>query len=129
MSNHTQEVLFYDDIYEAVEHGIAASGKQKKEIASHIYPGRNIETAKSLLTRALAPENTDVNLSVHALLAIMAETRPDDVIYFMCDQFGFERPPKKDKETFERAMKKQVTMLMDALMHLQKDFKNYEALK
>lgn len=128
-TDNRQESLFYEDIYEATDHAIASTGKQKKEIAANIYPGRNIETAKSLLTRALSPENSDVHYTVEMMLAIMAETRPEDVLYFLCDHFGFDRPARKDKESFERTMKKQVRVLVDSLMRIQKDLKNYEAMK
>lgn len=120
MSDNGQQPLFYEDVYDAIEKAIASAGKTKKEIASVIYPGRRIETAMSLLTRALSPENTDVNLNAEMLLTIMRECRPNDVINFLCDEFGFERPSKKDKTSFEKEVKSQVKNIQDqvsALMH------------
>lgn len=108
MSDNGQQPLFYEDIYDAIEKAIASSGKTKKEIASILYPGRKIETATSLLSRALTPENTDVNLNIEMILTILKETRPDDFIAYLCDEFGFERPIRKDKERFEKVIKKQV---------------------
>ena len=91
----------YDSPYEAIEKSIASSGKTKKEIASILYPGSDLNTAKSLFSRALNPENRDVNLSIENILAIMKETRPEDFLYFLCDQFGFERPARRTKESFK----------------------------
>jgi hypothetical protein len=100
----TQQSLFYDSPYDAIEKAIIVSGKSKKEIACILYPGRQIETAKSLLSRALCPDNTDVRLSIESLLSLMQETRPHDIIYFLCDEFGFERPEKKQDSTPEKEL-------------------------
>jgi hypothetical protein len=91
----------YDSPYEAIEKSIASSGKTKKELASILYPGSDLNTAKSLFSRALNPENRDVNLSVENILSIMQETRPEDFLFFLCDLFGFERPARRTKESFK----------------------------
>lgn len=118
MPDNGQQPLFYEDAYDAIEKAIAASGKTKKELAAVLYPGRQIETAKSLLTRALTPENTDVHLSIEMLLTILRETRSDDFIYFLCDEFGFERPQRKDKESFKRDVKQDLKALIDQVKNL-----------
>lgn len=92
------ESLFYDGPYDAFEKSIAYSGKTKKSIAAVIYPGRQPDTAKSLLSRAMSSENTDVHLNVENVLTLMKETRPDDFLYFLCDTFGFERPKRKTSD-------------------------------
>ena len=115
MPDNGQSNLFYEDFYDAIDKAIASSGRTKKELACILYPGRQIETAKSLLTRALSPENTDVHLSIEALLTIMKETRPEDVIHFLCDEFGFERPMKRGRESFERELKGRVKHISDDL--------------
>jgi hypothetical protein len=96
--------LFYDGPYDALEKAIAQSGKPKKAIACAIYPGRQPDTAKSLLSRALTPDNTDVRISVENLIVILKETRPEDFIYYLCDEFGFERPVKKTKKDIHLAI-------------------------
>ena len=100
--NYKDDFLFYENIEDALEKSIIASGKTKKEIASVIYPDCQIETAKSRLSRALSPEHTDVNISIGHMKAIMKETRPEDVIYCLCDEFGFERPNKKTSDTIKK---------------------------
>lgn len=103
------DYLFYDNVYDALQKSIAASGKTLKEIACAVYPGRDLGTAKSLFSRALSPENTDVNLSTEKLIATMKETRPDDVIFYLCDEFGFERPLRKTKKDLRRDLEAQIS--------------------
>ena len=104
-----QDFLFYDGPYDALEKAIAVSGKPKKAIAEAAWPGRQPETAKSLLSRALSPENTDVNLNVDVLLVIMRETRPDDFINYLCDEFGFERPSRKTSDKIRQDIEAEVS--------------------
>jgi hypothetical protein len=113
-----QDFLFYDGPLDAVEKSIAVSGKPKKAIAEAVWPGRQPETAKSLLSRALSPENTDVNLNVENLLTIMRETRPDDFIYFLCDDFGFERPAKKTSDKIKSDIVEEVKQIRGHLAAL-----------
>lgn len=100
--------LFYETIYDALQKAIATSGRSQKEIAALLWPGRDISTAKSLLSRALSPENTDVNLSPEKLITIMKEARPEDFIFFLCDEFGFERPARRIKKDVRREIEGQV---------------------
>jgi hypothetical protein len=102
--------LSYEGPYDAIEKSIAKSGKPKKAIACTIYPGRQPETAKSLFSRAMSPQNTDVRMSIENLLTIMRETTPEDFIYYLCDEFGFERPNRK--------------LLKDAAREILKEFEN-----
>ncbi|MEN6375567.1 MAG: hypothetical protein ABFD75_12435 [Smithella sp.] len=122
------EYLFYDGPYDALEKSIAYSGKTKKSIASSLYPGRQSETAKSLLSRAMSPENTDVRLSIENMLVLMKETRPDDLLYFLCDYFGFERPKRKTTDRIKqdiaaevREMNHKLAALLRQLPELEDD--------
>lgn len=126
MSENGQQPLFYEDALDAVEKAIASTGKTKKELASIIYPGRQIETAKSLFSRALSSENTDVNLSVEMLLTIMKETRPDDFIFYLCDEFGFDRPIRKDKESFKREVRTDLKELVNRVKILSRQVEALE---
>lgn len=94
--------------YYILDRSIAISGKTKKEIAAAIYPGRKPETAKSLLSRAMSSENMDVHLSIENILIIIKETRPDDFLYFLCDEFGFERPSKKTPDKIKQYIAKEL---------------------
>jgi hypothetical protein len=90
--------IAYDDIYEAIDLQIMLSGKPKKELASILYPGRQIETAKSLFSRALSPENTDVHLSVEKLMALLDQIGAENIINYLCDRYFFQRPQKRSPE-------------------------------
>jgi hypothetical protein len=107
-TNHQENYLFYDGPYDALEKAIAFSGKPRKVIAEAVYPGRQTDTAKSLLSRAMSPDNTDVNLNIENLKIIMKETRADDFIYWMCDEFGFERPTKKTSDRIKQDIANEV---------------------
>lgn len=116
-----QQPLFYEDIHEAIDCCIADSGKTKKSLAMSIYPGRTPETAKSLFSRALSPENEDVRLSMEALLKLLDETNPAHVINYLCDRYRFNRPERKERRSFEREAKQmfeQVTEGMKMLSHI-----------
>lgn len=116
-----QDYLFYDGALDAIDKSIAVSGKPRKAIAEAVWPGRQPETAKSLLSRALSPENTDVNLNIENLLTIMRETRADDFIYFLCDEFGFDRPAHRSPEKLKNHIADQVKSIdqqLKALMRL-----------
>lgn len=85
----------YEDAYDALNQAIAETGRSRKEVSSRVYPGRKIETALSLFSRAMSPENTDVHLSQEMVETVMECARPDDYIFYLCDKFGFERPARK----------------------------------
>lgn len=97
--------LFYEDIYDALQkmvHG-NAHGLSMKEIASLLWPAKKPETARSTLSRAITEEYADVNLDPQELEKTMEITgRPEDIIYYLCDKFGFERPPKKTRDSLKR---------------------------
>lgn len=106
---------FYESPYDALQKSIAISGKTLKMIASAVYPGRVIETAKSLLSRALSPENNDVHINLENLQVIVDETRPDDFLYWYCDKYGFERPEKKTSEKLKKELAADVKDIHDQL--------------
>lgn len=103
-----KEYLFYEGPYDALEKSIVITGKTKKAIAGTLYPGCQPETAKSRLSRALSTEHPDVNISVENLLTIMKETRPEDFIYYLCDEFGFHRPDRKTTDKIRQDIASEV---------------------
>ncbi|MGA2332287.1 MAG: hypothetical protein ABSG75_11060 [Syntrophales bacterium] len=126
MDRNNDTYLFYDGPYDAIDKAIANSGKTKKAVASVIYPGRQPETAKSLLSRALSPDNTDVRLSVENLEAILNETRPDDYIFYLCDKYGFERPNRKLKKDFRKELETEIRDIGNRLKVLVKKLPELE---
>lgn len=94
----------YETAEEALRRSIAFSGRPQKDIASILWPRDKIDAAKTRLSRALSQENTDVSLSLKQVLSIMNETRPDDFINYLCDEFGFERPRKRSADDLHKAV-------------------------
>lgn len=110
-----KQPIYYDDVYEAVDLQILQSGLSKKELAAHLWPGRSIETAKSLFSRAISPENTDVHLRVEHLIALMDQMGADHIINFLCDRYFFQRPEKRDPQAAELDKQEQMNQLVRQL--------------
>jgi hypothetical protein len=104
----SQPVLFYEDLYDAVNRQIAEAGKTRMYLSQVIYPGVKPETAQSKFTRALSPENTDVSLTVEMLRVIMKECGANHIINYLCDDYGYDRTHRKDPEDFKRQIKGQI---------------------
>lgn len=109
---------FYESYYDALQKSIALSGKTMKAIAAAVYPGRQIETAKSLLSRALSPENNDVHINLENLDVIINETRVEDFLFCLCDKHGFERPVRKTTETIKKDIHSEVSEINAKLKNL-----------
>lgn len=109
---------FYESYYDALQKSIALSGKTMKAIAAAVYPGRQIETAKSLLSRALSPENNDVHINLENLDVIINETRVEDFLFCLCDKHGFERPVRKTTETIKKDIHSEVSAINATLKNL-----------
>jgi hypothetical protein len=124
-----KEYLFYDGPQDSLEKSILLSGKTKKAVATVVYPDCQPETAKSRLSRALSTEHTDVNVSIGNLLTIMRETRPDDFIYYLCDEFGFERPAKKTSDRIRQDIASEVIEINRRLGVLIRQLPESEAVK
>jgi len=110
----------YDTAEEALRRSIAFSGRPQKDIASILWPKDKIEAAKTRLSRALSRENSDVSLSLKQTLSIMKETRPDDFLNYLCDEFGFERPRKKSKKDIQKEIEDGVKSVESTLSTLLK---------
>jgi hypothetical protein len=112
--------LFYEDIYDALQkmvHG-NAYGFSMKEIAARLWPAKKPETARSTLSRAITEEYSDINLDPQEVEKSMEITgRPEDIIYYFCDKFGFERPVRKTRDS----LKQEVMSRFGDIQELMKD--------
>ena len=127
-----QTLLFYEDIMDAIIKMVNGNpkGLSIKQIAMDLWPSRNPDTARAAFSRALNEENNDVNLNPPELVKTMHITsRPEDIIYFLCDEFGFERPARKDKSTFEREVKGQVRDIQERIGAVLQELKRMETGK
>jgi hypothetical protein len=131
-NNNDQAPLFYEDIMDAINKMVNGNpkGLSLKQIAMDLWPARNPDTARSTLSRALNEENTEQNLNPMEIIKTMHITeRPEDIIFYICDEFGYERPVKKDKERFEKVIKKQVKGIQDQVMFLSRQISQLEKMK
>jgi hypothetical protein len=126
-----QQPLFYEDIMDALNKmiNINPKGLTIKQIAMELWPSRNPDTARSVLSRAMNPEHHDHNLSPEELLQTMKITdAPEHIINFLCDEFGFERPPKKERGHFERTVKEGVKSIQEQLKQLTREIARMEKM-
>lgn len=110
--------IYYDDIFEAVDFQVMQSGLSRKELAATLWPGRRIETAKSLFSRATNPENTDVHLYVEHLVALMDLIGAEHVINFLCDRYFYQRPQKRDLQAAALDKQQQAEALVNQFQEL-----------
>lgn len=132
MSDNGQVPMFYEDIIDAILKMVNGNpkGLSIKQIAADLWPARNPDTARSALSRALNPENHDVQLNPEELDKTMEITEaPQHVIFYLCDKYGFERPAKKDKKTFQKEIKDKVSDLSSQVQALMKQIKTFENVK
>lgn len=120
------EPIYYEDLYDAIDRQINASGLQRKEIAAEVFKGRSLETAKSLLSRSLDPNNPDCSLSINRLIAILDLTGAEHIINMLCDRYFFERPAKKSRNGMRRDMEQQMELLMRQFTALQRSIGRLE---
>lgn len=123
-----QQPLFYEDGYDALTKGIAISGKSRKAIAMAIWPGKGEGQAQSMLTRALSPEG-DVKLNIENLEVILNEIDAAHFVYYLCDRYGFDRPPRKDRKAFEKSINEKMEGLAKQFSILLKEVKTLEKVK
>lgn len=120
--------LFYEDIYDAMSK--AANGNPRgltlKQIACELWPSRNPDTARSVLSRALNPENVDAHLSPEDMVRFMEICGAEHLMFFYCDRFGYERPAKKDKAAFEQEIKSELKNLVDGVAMLGRKMKELD---
>jgi hypothetical protein len=126
--NDQQQLMFYEDGYDALTKGIAISGKPRKAIAMAIWPGKKEDQAQSMLTRALSPEG-DVKLNLDNIEALLNEIDPIHFIHYLCDRHGFERPNRKDRKAFEKSITEKVDSLAKQFSIIVKEVKSLEKMK
>jgi hypothetical protein len=120
--------LFYDGILDAINKTVNSNpkGLSIKQIAMDLWPSRNPDTARSVLSRALN-EETDVHLNPEEMVRIMKITEcPEHIIFYLCDEFGFERPTRKNPENFKKEIKQDLKTLMEQLKALTRKVETLE---
>jgi hypothetical protein len=124
--------LFYDDINDAISKMVNGNpeGLSIKQIAMDLWPSRNPDTARSAFSRAINSEQHDLNLRPEEVVKVMEITnRPEDVIFFLCDRFGFERPSKKERKSIEKSITSGIKSIQDQMRALMKEVQTLERTK
>lgn len=128
MPEDKQYPLFYEGIMDALNKMVNGNpkGLSLKQIAMTLWPSRNSDTARSVFSRTLN-EETDVHLNPEEVVRTMhIADAPEHIIYFLCDEFGFERPLRKDKESFKRDVKSELKGVMNQLRIITKKIESLE---
>ncbi len=123
--------LFYEDIYDALAKTVNCNsqGLSLKQIACELWPARHPDTARSVLSRALNPENHDVHLDPEEVVKLMEICGPEHVLFFLSDRFLRERPAKKNKAVFEREIKTELRNLVDGVKQLGRKIEDLERIQ
>lgn len=123
--------IFYEDIYDALTKMVNTNprGLNMKQIACELWPARHPDTARSALSRALNPENHDVNLDPEEMIKLMEICGPEHVMFFLCDRFLFDRTTKKNKTTFEREVKTNFKSLLEGVKQLGQKIQDLEKIQ
>ena len=115
--------LFYENIWDAL--GRTVNGNSKgyniKQIGSRLWPAKEVDNARSTLSKAINQDNDTVNLDPEELVKTMEITEaPEHIIFFLCDYFGFDRPTRKNKTAFETQIKEQFQSVVSQVNNIGK---------
>jgi len=90
----SQEKLWYEDEYEALQMMISSSGRSVKEVAAFLFPERKPESAYARLKACLNPEK-DERLTFGQIIAAMKFCERFDPLMYACDETLHARPDRK----------------------------------
>lgn len=93
----SQEKLFYEDEFEALQLMISGSERSFKEVASYLFPHLKPESGYARLKACLNPEK-DERLTFGQILAAMKFCERFDPLMFACDETLHARPDRKAPE-------------------------------
>lgn len=96
----SQQKLFYEDEFEALQLMISSSERSFKEVASYLFPHLKPESAYARLKACLNPEK-DERLTFGQIIAAMKFCERFDPLMFACDETLHARPDRKAPEDEE----------------------------
>ena len=96
----SQQKLFYEDEFEALQLMISSSERSFKEVASYLFPHLKPESAYARLKACLNPEK-DERLTFGQIIAAMKFCGRFDPLMFACDETLHARPDRKAPEDEE----------------------------
>lgn len=90
----SQEKLWYEDEFEALQMMISSSARGFKEVAAYLFPHLKPESAYARLKACLNPEK-DERLTFGQIIAAMKFCERFDPLMFACDETLHARPDRK----------------------------------
>ncbi len=88
--------LFYEDEHHALRATIE-NGKGYKASAAHLWPDMKPETRYAKLKHAVADQHGE-HLRFSQVVELMKFNDRNDVLAYVCDETGYERPTKRKVE-------------------------------
>lgn len=96
----SQQKLFYEDEFEALQLMISSSERSFKEVAAYLFPHLKPESAYARLKSCLNPDK-DERLTFGQIIAAMKFFERFDPLMFACDETLHARPDRKAPEDEE----------------------------
>lgn len=96
----SQQKLFYEDEFEALQLMISSSERSFKEVAAYLFPHLKPESAYARLKSCLNPDK-DERLTFGQIIAAMKFCERFDPLMFACDETLHARPDRKAPEDEE----------------------------
>lgn len=96
----SQQKLFYEDEFEALQLMISGSERSFKEVAAYLFPHHKPESAYARLKACLNPDK-DERLTFGQIVAAMKFCERFDPLMFACDETLHARPDRKAPEDEE----------------------------
>lgn len=96
----SQQKLFYEDEFEALQLMISSSERSFKEVAAYLFPHLKPESAYARLKSCLNPDK-DERLTFGQIIAAMKFCERFDPLKFACDETLHARPDRKAPEDEE----------------------------
>jgi hypothetical protein len=121
----SQQKLFYEDEFEALQMMISGSDRSFKEVAGYLFPHLKPESAYARLKACLNPEK-DERLTFGQIIAAMKFCGRFDPLMFACDETLHARPDRKSADDESVRL---VAAMNDAALTMQKAMRQLEQLQ
>jgi len=96
----SQQKLFYEDEYEALNLMVSNSSKSIKEVANYLFPHMKPDSAYARLKSCLNSEK-DERLTFGQIIAVMKFCECYEPLMFACDETLHARPDRKSADDEE----------------------------
>lgn len=112
-----QKPLFYDDWRDALRACIQDSGREWKQVASHLWPSMKLDSAYAKLKHCLS-ETGDEKLGVGEALEIMRFCDEYDLLYHLADETSHDRPAQRAPRDQEAELQREYIKAVEQMKKL-----------